>query len=176
MFGPAHRYRGRVSVVDQEGQYYNADGSEYDGSGGGLRRQLEAVIQENRALREDRENLIMQKAVADVSVALEKAGFQPGQAKFVPPEDAVDPARLEGWIKENGGLLARNAETDDTSDDGGDGSSNIDGERADAIRKMKALNSGGSNATVDMDALHARMSDPNLSEKEFDALVAPYRT
>lgn len=165
----------RVSVVDQEGQqYYNPDGSEYnDGGGGGLRRQLEAVIQENRALREDRENLIMQKTITDVSVALEKAGYQPGQAKFVPPEDAVDPARLEGWIKENGGLLARNDVADDP-DEGG--TSNIDDDKADAIRKMKALNSGGASATVDMDALHARMSDPNLSEKEFDALVSQFRT
>lgn len=158
-------------MVDQEGQYYNADGSEHDGSGGGLRRQLEAVIQENRALREDRENLIMQKTVAEVSVALEKAGFLPGQAKFVPPEEAVDPARLEGWIKENGGLLAKNAEAE--PDEGG--ASNIDDDKADAIRKMKALNSGGASATTDMDALHQRMLDPNISEKEFDALLAQYR-
>lgn len=158
-----------------EGQYYydnNGQPQLVDNSGSNLRRQFEQALAENQALRQELDKNLEEKRTETVTAALEKAGLQAGVAKFVPAEDAAEPARLESWIKENSALLSRTADDEPSEDKG---SSNISEDKAKNIRKMAALNSGGASTTVDMDALHERMRDPNLSEKDFNNLIDQYR-
>lgn len=159
-----------------EGQYYydnNGQPQLVDNSGSNLRRQFEQALAENQALRQELDKNLEEKRAETVTAALEKAGLAAGVAKFVPAEDAAEPARLESWIKENSALLSRVQGDDDSSND--EGASNVSEAKAKNIQKMAALNSGGANNTVDLDALHERMRDPNLSETDFNNLINQYR-
>lgn len=140
--------------------------------GTGLRRQLEQTLKENRDLKQERDYFRAEQLVAHVASSLEQAGFYGAQAKFVPVDVAQDPARLNGWIQDNQILLSRNQES--AASDGEPGSKMSDTQSA-GIRRMQALNAGGENATADMDSLHQRMLDPNLSEEDFDNLMQQFR-
>lgn len=159
--------------MDESQDYYEED-SQTQQSGTGLRRQLENTLKENRELRRETEYFRAEKLVATVASSLEEAGFQGAQAKFVPLDVAQDPARLPGWIQENQGLLARNAAVDEELSGDSDGDS-MGAERKSGIRRMQSLSAGGDTATADLEALQQRMLDPNLSEEDFDAMVAQYR-
>lgn len=155
---------------EYEDENYEQEESQGNQKGTGLRRQLEQTLKENRDLKQERDYFRAEKLVATVASSLEEAGFYGAQAKFVPVDVASDPARLNGWIQENQGLLTRNGGQVAESD-----SSSLGAERVDGIRRMQSLTSGGQNATADMDALHQRMLDPSISEEDFDNLMQQYR-
>lgn len=73
--------------------------------GGGLRRELERVLADNKALRAKTEAFEAAKRTQDASEFLSARGLNPKLAKFVPAEAAGDPAAMDNWVKENAELF-----------------------------------------------------------------------
>ena len=74
--------------------------------GGGLRRELERVLAENKAMRGDLDGLRATQRTRDAEAVLSARGLNPGLAKFVPAEAAGDPKAMDSWINENQALFA----------------------------------------------------------------------
>lgn len=155
---------------------YDDDDTNNSNDGGALRKQLEKALKEMNDLKAENTKFKAEKVATAVGSKLSEKGFKPEAARFVPQDVGSDPARLDAWITENEGLLARKeaappVEAVETVTEGGTHS--LDPASTEAFTKIQAV-SNGSAAVVDIDALQAKMLACK-TEEEFNNLIGQYR-
>lgn len=147
----------------------NLDGNGTDG--GALRKQLEKVLADNKALSEKLTSFESQARTQSVEKALSEKGLNPKLARFVSAEDGSDPARLDTWIKENSELFGTPA-----APAAGEpaGQPSVSDTAAQAFSQIQKVSESGSHVVTDLAALNQQIKNAK-NPAEFDALLAQYR-
>lgn len=147
-----------------------SENDDFDGADGGkLRKMLEDALKEKKALAEKVADFESKARTQSVEKALSEKGLNPKLAKFVPADDAADPARLDAWVKDNAELFGTpNPPTEET---GGETSVSPEGQAAHtAIQNVSA---NGAHAVSDVSAIQARIKAAK-NPAELDAIMAQF--
>ena len=140
--------------------------------GGALRKQLEKTLADNKALAEKLAAFEAKERTATVAESLKSKGLNPKLAKFVSPEDAADPSRLDAWIKDNADLFGTAQNAPEVTEP--PAASSVPADAQAAFTQIQRVTENGSHAVTDLSAIQAQMraaKDP----AEFDALMRQYR-
>jgi hypothetical protein len=140
--------------------------------GGALRKQLEKVLADNKALTEKLTGLEAKERIRSVESVLVEKGLNPKLAKFVPAEDGVDPARMDNWIKENAELFGTPAGSGEGEQLSGQPS--VDPGTAQAFKQIQQVSQNGAHAVTDASAVLNQMKSAK-DPAAFEALMAQYR-
>lgn len=152
-----------------------ADENDFDGQdGGALRKQLEKVLADNKALSEKLTAFEMRERTSAVEKALSEKGLNPKLARFVSAEEGSDPAKLDAWIKDNADLFgpAQPAEGAGTTEP--QGKPSVPQEAATAYNAIQKVSENGAHTVVDLSSLQAQIKaakDP----AELNALLSQYQ-
>ncbi len=137
--------------------------------GGALRKQLEKVLADNKALTEKLSGLETKERTRSIESALAEKGLNPKLARFVSAEDGSDPTKLDAWIKENAELFGSTSVREGGSED--PGKTSVDEDSARAYGQMQQVSQSGSHATPDAASLAARIKAAK-NPAELNALLA----
>lgn len=137
--------------------------------GGALRKQLEKVLADNKALTEKLTGFEVKERTRSVESFLSEKGLNPKLAKFVPAEDASDQTRLDAWIKDNSELFGAPAAQGEG--DPGGGSSVPETEQS-AWRQIQDASANGAQPVGDMSAAVAKLKGVRTDAELMDALKA----
>jgi len=155
------------TVTDDEGNTYTIEVEDAPVKETGpaqLRKALDAEKAARAAADAELAQYKAKERTREIETALATKGVKPQIAKFI-PADVTAPDQIDKWLTENADVFGFQTTL---SNDG-----QIDPERqtaADAAARIHAATQTGTTGS-DQAALAAKLSDPNLTKAELDALT-----